>query len=99
MLLIIMLEGNLQVAQRPQARQSCLAWHVGDVIAPHRFHEAFGHAWAALLSDRRGQRQQANLPGEGPGLLGGVRRAVVGIGQFRGGHHGFAGTGCRQAAI
>ncbi|TWI45626.1 hypothetical protein IQ22_04606, partial [Pseudomonas duriflava] len=50
---------------------------MGDVIALHCFHEALRHAVALRAAHRRGQWQQAYLPGKSARLVSGVCRAVI----------------------
>lgn len=74
MFLVVMLEGDGQVAQ---GRRSIRLGHVADVVTLHGLHEALRHAVALWATHRSGQGQQADLPGKGPGLFGGIGRAVI----------------------
>ena len=74
MLLVVMLEGNCQVAQR---RFSIRLGHVRNVVTFDRLHEALGHAVALRAAHRGGHRLQADLSSKQACLFGGVRRAVV----------------------
>lgn len=51
--------------------------HEGHVIALHRLHEALRHAVTLWAAHRRRQWLQADIGGEGAGLLGDVARAVI----------------------
>lgn len=51
--------------------------HVGDVVALHGLHEALCHAVTLRAAHRGRQWQQADLPGKGASLLGGIGRAVI----------------------
>lgn len=73
MFLVVMLEGDGQVAQ---GGCSVVLGHVADVIALNGLHEALRHAVDLQAAHRGGQAQQADLPGKGTGLLGGISRAV-----------------------
>lgn len=74
MLLVVMLEGNGQVAQR---RFAIRLGHVRHVITFDRLHEALGHAVALRAAHWGGHRLQADLPSKQARLFGGIGRAVV----------------------
>ena len=76
MLFIVVLEGNGQVAKR---RLSIRFGHVGDVVAPHRLHEALCRAVALRAAHRGRQWQQAELPGKGAGMMPRVEHVKLSV--------------------
>lgn len=61
MLLVVMLEGNRQIAQR---RFSIRFGHVRHIITLDRLHEALSHAVALRAAYRCSHRLQADLAGK-----------------------------------
>ena len=70
MLLVVMFEGNGQVAEH---RFSIRLGHVRHVLTFDRLHEALGHAVALRAAYRRRYWLQTDLPSKQTRLLGGVR--------------------------
>lgn len=74
MLLVVMLEGNCQVAQR---RFSIRFGHVRHVFMFDRLHETLGHPVALRATHRCGYHLQTDLLSKQTRLYGGICRAVV----------------------
>ncbi len=74
MLLVVMREGNRQIAQR---RFSIRFRYMCHIITLDRFHVALCHAVALRAAHRRGHRLQADLAGKQARLLGDIGRAVI----------------------
>jgi len=74
MLLVVMLEGNRQIAQR---RFSIRFGHMRNVITLDRLHEALCHTVALGASHRCSYRLQADLASKQTRLLGDISRAVI----------------------
>ena len=74
MLLVVMLEGNCQVAQR---RFPIRFGHVRHVVTLDRLHEALCHAIALWATHRCGHRLQADLSSKQARLFSGIGRTVI----------------------